>query len=176
VSGGTLALLAFVSPWLIQVFGLTESKVGMVFLVVGAASMLASPLSGWLSDVIGKRRLFLFSSFATAFLVILLPWVRKFGWLLGLFFAVALAIAFRQTSQQTLVTELTPTLGRGSFVALRNCFSQVGIGVSVFLASLLYAKYGFAAVVILSSVESMLAACFFFLVREPVLASPAVHE
>ncbi|HEV8131252.1 MAG TPA: MFS transporter [Acidobacteriota bacterium] len=176
VSGATLALLAFVSPWLVQVFGLSESKVGMVFLLVGAASMLASPLSGWLSDLIGKRRLFLLSSFATAFLVVFLPSARGLGWLLALFFAVALAIAFRQTSQQTLVTELTPTRGRGSFVALRNCFSQVGIGVSVFLASLLYAKYGFAAVVILSSLESILAACCFFLVREPALASSTVHE
>jgi len=100
-----------------------------------------------------------------------LPWAGGMRKLMPLFFAVALAIAFRQTAQQTLITELTPTHGRGSFVALRNCFSQAGIGLSVFLASFLFQRYGFQGVVIFSAIQSVLGACFFFAVREPALAS-----
>ncbi len=171
VSGATLALLTFVSPWLMRTFALSASKVGLVFLLAGTASVVASPLSGWISDLFGKRRLFLSSSFVNAFLVLLLPWAGGMRKLLLLFFAVALAIAFRQTAQQTLITELTPTHGRGSFVALRNCFSQAGIGLSVFLASFLFQRYGFQGVVIFSAAQSLLGACFFFAVREPALVS-----
>ncbi|MBI4455936.1 MAG: MFS transporter [Acidobacteria bacterium] len=172
VSGATLAVLTFVSPWLMMDFGLSASRVGLIFLMVGTASIIASPLSGWASDHLGKRRLFVISSLAAAVLIALLPWLKNMRLLLILFFGVALVIAFRQTSQQALVTELVPAQGRGSFIALRNCFSQAGIAISVIFASLLFESYGFKGVALFSAVQSVLAACFFFWVAEPAPSGP----
>lgn len=176
VSGATLALLTFVSPWLTGRYGLTPTEVGLVFLIIGGASILAAPLSGWVSDLIGKRPLFLASSLAAAFFVGALPWIGSIRHLLALLFGTALMIAFRQTSQQALVTELTPRLGRGSFIALRNGFSQVGIGVSVLVASALFERYGFAGVALFSGFQSILAAAFFFHVREPAPPGNPLHD
>ncbi|MBI2822552.1 MAG: MFS transporter [Acidobacteria bacterium] len=167
VSGATLSLLAFISPWLIVRYGMTASGVGGVFVVVGGAAVLASPLSGWFSDRMGKRRLFLISGFASAALIVLLPFAGELRRLMALFVAVALAVALRQTAQQALITEMTPMSGRGGFIALRNCFSQVGIGISVFIASRLFEDYGFQAVALFSAIQSTAAACLFYWVPEP---------
>ena len=167
VSGATLALLTFISPWLTHRFGMSTSQLGLIFMVIGAGSAVASPLSGWASDHLGKRRMFLISTLVAAPLVLLIPVAPSPKTLIAMLFGTALAVALRQTSQQALVTEMISTEERGSFIALRNCFSQLGIGLSVLLASPLFDRFGFGSVAWFCATQSVLAACCFYWVREP---------
>jgi predicted MFS family arabinose efflux permease len=149
-------------------FGLDAVAISSVFFIAGLAAVLASPVSGWLSDRWTKRKVFLVSN---TLLVVPLLLLVRFSWGLFLFvtlFFVSLLIAFRQTSLQTLQTQLISFERRGSFLALRNCASQLGISGSVFVAGLLYNDHGYAAVTWLAAGLTLAgSALLFFLISEP---------
>jgi predicted MFS family arabinose efflux permease len=167
-SGGTLAFLTFISAYLNGVFGLEPLAISFVFFIAGLAAMLASPISGWLSDHFRKRRVFLGSN---TFLVLPLLLLIHFSWgwpLFAALFVISLCIAFRQTSLQTLQTQLISSDRRGAFIALRNCFSQLGISVSVFVAGILYSQYQYAGVTYLAAGLTLVGSLsLFFLISEP---------
>ncbi|MCL5671745.1 MAG: hypothetical protein M1423_10715 [Acidobacteria bacterium] len=56
------------------------------------------------------------------------------------------------------MTGLVPTSERGSFIALRNVFSQIGIGLVVLAGGAVYERHGYLAVTTLCSVMTMLVA------------------
>jgi predicted MFS family arabinose efflux permease len=72
-----------------------------------------------------------------------LPW----GWgLLAVFALASLGAAFRQGPLTALMTEMVPGAQRGSFIALRNVSSQMGIGATAYVGGVLYQRFGYAAV------------------------------
>jgi predicted MFS family arabinose efflux permease len=86
------------------------------------------------------------SNVVLALAVASIPMFSWGPWLLVLFSLASLAAAFRQGPLTALITELVPATQRGAFVALRNVFSQVGIGTAAFLGGLLYQWHGYGAV------------------------------
>ncbi len=145
-SAGTAGFLAFLGVWLHDAFGIPGQKIGLVFLVSGAAALVASPLAGALSDRIGKRTQFVASNVALAIFLILLP---RLSWglpLFGVFCLISLAAAFRQGPMEALLTEVVPAASRGSFIALKNSFSQLGIALAALLSGIAFEAAGYGAV------------------------------
>jgi predicted MFS family arabinose efflux permease len=168
ISGGTLAFLTYISGYLNEAFGLDALAISSVFLIAGLAAVLASPVSGWLSDRWSKRRVFLFSNTLLGIPLLLLVRLEWSIFLFGALFLISLFISFRQTSLQTLQTQLVSFERRGSFLALRNCFSQLGISLSVFLAGMLYSDFGYLAVTFLAAGLTLVASVLlYFLIPEP---------
>ncbi len=94
-----------------------------------------------------------------------LPWG---GLLFGLFFLISLCVSFRQTALQTLQTELVPAETRGSFIALRNGFSQLGISVSVLVSGTLYSLMGYGGVTAWAAFLTLISSLvFYWAVQEP---------
>jgi len=168
ISGGTLAFLTYISGYLNDRFGLDAVSISSVFLIAGVAAVLASPVSGWLSDHWTKRAVFLGSNTLLAVPLLLLV---RFEWgilLFALLFLISLLIAFRQTSLQTLQTQLISSNRRGSFLALRNCASQLGISGAVFLAGILYSQHGYPAVTSLAALLTLSGSLLLYLfIAEP---------
>jgi len=168
VSGGTLAFLTFISGYLYDTFGLDPVAISFVFLISGLGAILASPASGWLSDRWTKRRVFLISN---TLLVVPLVLLVQFGWgwaFFSILFLISLCISFRQTSLQTLQTQLISLERRGSFIALRNCFSQLGISGAVFMAGVFYPRYGYSRVTYLAAGLTLLGSVvLYLLIPEP---------
>ncbi len=168
ISGGTLAFLTFISGFLNEAYGLGPTRISMVFLVSGTAAIVASPLSGWLSDRWTKRRVFLA---ANSLLVLPLLGLDRLGYGAGLFaavFLIGLFISFRQTALQTLQTELISTDRRGAFMAVRNASSQLGIAVWVLVAGVIYTSIGYRGVIVLAAVLTLTAsAILYLLVPDP---------
>ena len=157
-SAGTMGFIAFLGVWLNDSFGIPGSKVGLVFLVSGAAALLASPLAGSIADRIGKRNQFIASNVSLALLLIILP---QTIWGPALFAAcglISLAAAFRQGPMEAIFTEIVPSISRGSFVALKNSVSQLGIGLATLLSGILFESGGYAAVCYLGAFANLLAA------------------
>ncbi len=168
VSGGTLAFLTFISGYLNDAFGLDALGISSVFFIAGLAAVVASPVSGWLSDQWTKRKVFLASNTVLAFPLLIVVWLQWNMLLFSILFLISLLIAFRQTSLQTLQTQLVPSERRGSFLALRNCSSQLGISGSVFLAGVLYSNHGYASVTGLAAILTVMGSCLvYFLISEP---------
>jgi predicted MFS family arabinose efflux permease len=172
ISGGTLAFLTYISAHLAETFGLDAVRISMVFLVSGTAAVLASPVSGWLSDRWTKRRVFLA---ANTLLVLPLALLGVLGGRLLLFaavFLIGMCVAFRQTALQTLQTELIVLERRGAFLALRNCFSQLGIALSVLLAGHIYAGAGYVWVTLFAGLLTLAGSVTLYL-RVPEPGGPA---
>jgi predicted MFS family arabinose efflux permease len=166
-SAGTMGFLAFLGVWLHDAFGISGKKVGLVFLASGAAALLASPFAGHLSDLIGKRIQFVISNLALAGFLLFLPRLQWGFPLFFLFCAISLAAAFRQGPMEALLTECVGPGSRGSFIALKNSFSQLGIAIAAFVSGILFERVGYSAVCLLGAAANVLAAAgILFLVRE----------
>ena len=173
VSGATLAFITFLAGYLDETFGLSRPvQIASLFFLIGWASVVGSPAAGWLSDHWSKRGVFLATNTLPGLLFLMvnrLPWS---GSLLTVFLLIALCIAFRQTALHTVQTELVMREQRGSFIALRNGFSQLGIASCVFLAGNLYSTAGYGAVLLLAALLTLAASLLFYLsVPEPREAS-----
>jgi len=169
VSGATLAVLTFISDYLDQNFGLSPLQISWLFMTAGVAAAVGSPISGWISDRFTKRRVFLA---ANTLLVVPLLALDRVAWgtpLIGLFFVISLCISFRQTALHTLQTELVQGEERGTFLALRNACSQLGISISVLVAGNLYSQLGYRGVTVWAALLTLSSsAILYFFIEEPM--------
>lgn len=166
-SAGMMGFLAFLGVWLHDAFGIPGKRIGLVFLASGGAALLASPFAGSLSDRIGKRVQFILSSVSMALFLFVLPSLRWGPVLFAVFGAISLSAAFRQGPMEALLTEVVPAGHRGSFIALKNSFSQLGIGLAAFASGLLFERGGYFAVCLLGAFSNVVAAGgMLFFVRE----------
>jgi DHA1 family purine base/nucleoside efflux pump-like MFS transporter len=169
-SAGTMGFIAFLGVWLHDSFGIPGAKTGLVFLASGLAALLASPLAGSLSDRVGKRLQFIISCAALGVLLSILPRLRWGPALFSIFGLVSLSAAFRQGPMEAVLTEIVPSDSRGSFVALKNSFSQLGIAVAAMLSGMLFERSGYGAVCLLGAGANLLAAAsMLFTLRNQTL-------
>jgi DHA1 family purine base/nucleoside efflux pump-like MFS transporter len=157
-SAGTMGFIAFLGKWLHDSFGISGFRVGLVFLVAGAAALLASPLAGSIADRIGKRLQFVISSTALALFLFILPTLRWGTALFVVFGLLGLSAAFRQGPMEAVLTEIVASDSRGTFVALKNSFSQLGIGLAALISGILFDTKGYSGVCFLGAVSCLLAA------------------
>ncbi|HXJ91887.1 MAG TPA: MFS transporter [Terriglobia bacterium] len=158
VSGGLVSFLTYIGTWLHSSFGLSTTKIGLVFMLGGLLAVGGAPLGGVLADRWGKRGISIASNILLALTMAILPLL---GWgpgLLIVFTGLSLGIGFRQGPITALMTEMVPRQRRGSFVALRNIASQLGIGAAVFSGGLLYEWRGYLAVTSLSALMAAVVA------------------
>ncbi len=158
VSAGLVGFITYLGQWLNDRFGLPTRSITLVFMVGGLASLIGAPLGGILSDRWGKRTVSIASNILLAVAVCAIP---LFGWgttLLVVFGVTGLGAAFRQGPLTALMTEMVPAAERGSFMALRNISSQLGIGAIALAGGALYEHTGYAAVTTLCAVMTALVA------------------
>ena len=157
-SAGTMGFIAFLGVWLSGSFGISASKIGLVFLIAGGAALLASPLAGSLADRIGKRTQFVLSCLSLSVFLFVLPGLRWGPVLFAVFGVISLSAAFRQGPMEAIFTEIVPSPLRGRFIALKNSFSQLGIGLATMFSGILFEIGGYTAVCILGATANLLAA------------------
>jgi MFS transporter, DHA1 family, inner membrane transport protein len=146
VSAGLVGFITYIGQWLHDRFLIATGEITLVFMVGGLASLAGAPLGGILSDRWGKRAVSIASNVCLALAVGLVPFLRWGVWLLVAFAATGLAAAFRQGPLTALMTEMVRQAQRGTFIALRNIFSQLGIGAVALLGGVLYQRSGYMAV------------------------------
>jgi predicted MFS family arabinose efflux permease len=149
VSGGLVGFLTYVGEWLSGSFGLPTRTIGWVFMLGGIVAVGSAPLGGMLSDRWGKRAVSIASNILLAVAVAFVPFLPWGLGLLAVFALASLGAAFRQGPLTALMTEMVPAAQRGSFIALRNISSQLGIGATAYLGGVLYQKSGYASVTLL---------------------------
>ncbi len=157
-SAGMMGFISFLGKWLFDSFSVTSGKAGLVFLVFGTAAVVTSPIAGTIADRIGKRLQFITSSVILALALSFLP-VQTWGaGLFALLFCISVCAAFRQGPLEAVMTEIVPSAFRGMFIAMKNSFSQLGIGLATLISGFLFEREGYWAVCILSASAHILAA------------------
>jgi len=158
VSAGLVGFITYIGQWLNDRFKLPTGSITFVFMIGGLASAVGAPLGGILSDRWGKRAVTIASNAFLAAAVAVVPLFRWGMWLLIVIGASALGAAFRQGPLTALMTEMVPGAQRGSFIALRNVASQLGIGAVALAGGVLYERSGYAAVTTLCAAMTALVA------------------
>ena len=166
-SAGTMGFIAFLGAWLHDAFGIAAGQIGLVFLISGFGALLASPFAGAISDRIGKRIQFVLSSIVLAIFLFILPGMIWGLPLFVIFGAISLSAAFRQGPMEAILSEIVSSDSRGRFIALKNSFSQLGIGTATLLSGMLFEKSGYGAVCLLGATANVLAALSMMLVSRP---------
>lgn len=167
-SSAIVGFITYLGIHLVADRQLSVKQVGLVYLFCGTASLLGAPLSGILSDIWAKRPILILSGVVLAFCFLLIPTLPWNFWLFGALGLAGLAIAFRIAPFLAILTELVPSDERGTVLALRVALSQLGIALTVFLASYVFLYKGFPLVGFMVAMELLLSsALVFFFVREP---------
>jgi predicted MFS family arabinose efflux permease len=166
-SAGTTSFIFYLGMWLHDTYKISAGKVGFVFMVCGGAALLASPVAGAIADKIGKRLQFLLSSFLLALFLIILPNLLWGPALFLVFGLISLSAAFRQGPMEAILTEIVPSGSRGTFVALKNSCSQIGIGFAALLSGIFFGWAGYRPVCFLCAISNLLAAgCMLLTLRD----------
>ena len=152
VSGGLVGFITYVGQWLSTQFDLPTRTIGWVFMFGGLVAVASAPLGGTLSDRLGKRAVSIASNILLALSILAIPFLSWGAWLLVVFAGTSLGAAFRQGPLTALMTEMVPAAQRGSFIALRNIASQLGIGSVAVVGGFLFQHYGYSAVTTLCAV------------------------
>lgn len=158
VSAGLVGFVTYIGQWLHDRFLIPTGGITLVFMLGGMASVAGAPLGGILSDRWGKRTVSIISNGFLALAVAFLPFLPWGPWLLFAFAVTGLAAAFRQGPLTALMTEMVRQAQRGSFIALRNISSQLGIGAAAFVGGVLYQRSGYVAVTSLCAAMTALVA------------------
>lgn len=133
---GHFLIIPFITSYMEFNMGYKKSVIPIVYMVGGAASLVAAIYLGKLSDKIGKLTVFSYCvplSFAFVILLTNLP-VLPFSIVL-LFFAIWFALATgRAVSSQTMVTGVTDETNRGGFMSLNSSVQHLGTGAASLIA------------------------------------------
>ncbi len=154
-SGGLVGFLTYVGVWLAG-DGVGVEQLGILFMVAGLAATLAAPLSGWLADRLGKRALILGANLLLAPLFVI---ISNLQWGLALFLFVgvlSITAAARQAPLHALTTELVSSEVRGSYIAVRNAASQLGIAVTAAVSAAAFDQSGFGTVAWITALITIL--------------------
>jgi len=162
VSGGLVGFLTYVGQWLNSAFGTSTRTIGWVFMLGGVMALGSAPAGGILSDRLGKRSVAIVSNVILALAVAAIPFFSWGFWLLAVFSVASMSAAFRQGPLTALITELVPSSQRGAFIALRNIFSQTGIGTAAVVGGFLFERRGYAAVTTLCAAMTGVVALLLF--------------
>ena len=155
-SGGLVGFLTYVGAWLTNEKRVSVNSMALVFMISGVAAVAAAPLSGWLADHAGKRRVIIWANLLLAplfFLVARLEW----GWTLWAGIAIlGIAASARQAPLHALTTEIVGAEIRGEYTAIRNASSQLGIATAAGISAHVFDISGFAGVGIVAAVFTVL--------------------
>ena len=166
-SGGIVGFLTYVGAWLKTTYGIGVDKIGLLFMVSGAAAVVASPVSGWLSDHAGKRNVIIWSNIFLAFLFVIVARAGLGLWLVAGIAMLSIAASARQAPLHALTTEIVVPEIRGEYIAMRNASSQLGIATIATVSASAFDMAGFSAVALIAAFATLLIPICCIWLKEP---------
>ncbi len=155
---GLSIFLIYLPSWLEDVGCSNCDQIAFMFLVGGVANLVAGPISGTLSDRIGRKGIVLFSCLGTAFVMVLSNWMNESLLFSFILFAVAMALlAMRTSPYQSLISGYVSSGDRGTMMSLCVSMGQVGMTAAGLVSGLLYTNFGFWGNSIIGAVTLMMA-------------------
>lgn len=149
-----------------------------MFVVGGIAAIIANPVSGWLSDRIGRRTIILSASTAFAVVIGGTAWcVPAFYASYIVFFAAMAAASSRMPPFQSLFSTLAPAEERGSLMSLTSFGGHTGFAIGGAVAGALYGRVGFEGVGLVAAGATLIATALVASeLPEPTPTQPASPE
>lgn len=133
---GHFLIIPFINPYMEFNKGYPRTVTPLIYLVGGIASLISAILLGRLSDKVGKLKVFLWCVPLSFIMVILITNMPSLPFAVVLsFFAIWFALATgRAVTSQTMVSSVTGSSGRGSFMSLNSSIQHLGTGVAALVS------------------------------------------
>lgn len=179
---GVGALVGFLPLYATRQAGLGNSEVGVILASQLVMAMLGKPLTGRLSDRIGRKPMILVGLLLCAATLPLIPLTKTFSILVieGVVFGLGMAVVTPSTT--AFVTDLSKAGGYGAALGVFGTIWDVGEALGPILAGALvgaFASIGNAYLptfAVISAVMFASAVAFLALVREPRAPAPQSRQ
>lgn len=129
-------IIPFISPFLIKNVGLTQQEIAYQFLLGGVATVISSPIVGYLTDKYGVNKVFIIMM-----LICFIPTVMitQLG-VVPLYVALCYTTMFfifasgRMIPANAIITATAGIENRGSFMSMKSALQQFAIGLSALIS------------------------------------------
>jgi MFS transporter, DHA1 family, inner membrane transport protein len=133
---GHFFIIPLINPYLVNNAHVDIKHTPLVYLFGGIATILASNITGKLSDQYGKYRVYriaILFAFPCIFAVTNMPaWPL---WLILLIYAIWFAVTTsRSVPANAMVTQSVTAKTRGSFMSFNSCLSSLGTGIATLVS------------------------------------------
>src|SRR5713226_8795169 len=167
------AFLGFFPPYA-QGLGLNDAQIGLVLGVQLATTMLAKPLSGRLSDRLGRKPMIVAGLFLCAVTLPAIPAFASFWLLLPASALFGLGVAIVTPSTTALVADLVRAGRLGSAMGVFGTIWDSGEAAGPILAGFLIASLSYGpAFGLIAAFMAAMALLFLMMVKDPTLPVPA---
>lgn len=152
-----------------------ESNKGLIITLFSISALLSRPISGKLSDLIGRKKVIYFGIFISVLTSLFYPLFLSVPLFLALRFFHGLAAGFTPTGATALVTDIIPENKRGHAMGIWGTFISLGIGIGQGLGSFIYQFGGFNFLFFVAALLSSLSFLLTLNIKE-TLGSPQIFS
>ncbi|POY36528.1 MFS transporter [Solitalea longa] len=136
---GGFMLMPFGSAFSTHNMGVPMNKLSLLYFVTGIFSMILGPLSGKISDKIGKYKMFVIGSIISMIMVAIYTnlGVTPFWTVVGLNILLFVGISSRMISASALMTAVPEAQDRGAFMSINSAVQQISGGIAAAIAGMI---------------------------------------
>ena len=176
---GVGALVGFLPLYATRVAGLTDAQVGVILGGQLITAMVGKPLTGRLSDRLGRKPMILAGLLLCALMLPLIPLTRTFGLLIleSVLFGLGMAVVTPSTT--ALVTDLSKAGSYGAALGVFGTIWDVGEALGPILAGALIGAFAASSnaylpsFIVIAAIMAMSALAFARMVKAPEPAPSA---
>jgi predicted MFS family arabinose efflux permease len=135
-------VIPFVSPYMVSNVGVKENELAILYFVGGIVTLFVQRAAGRLSDLHGKRRIFMAFSVVSIFPLLLtthLPPLPLWAALIASTIFMSI-VPSRFVPAMAIITSAADPRMRGSFMSFYSAIQQMSSGLAVFLGSLVIGR------------------------------------
>lgn len=141
-------------------------KKGLVFIFFSIAAAISRPISGKLSDTIGRKKVMTIGIGLGIITCIIYPYAESILLFLLLRFAHGFSAGFHPTGATAMATDLLPKNKRGQGMGIWGVFVSVGFGFGQILSSAIINYFGYYSLFAFASGFAILSGILLIKVRE----------
>ena len=136
---GGFMLMPFGSAFGINNLGITMDQLPLLYMITGVFTIVTGPLTGKLSDKIGKYKLFVVGSVLGMIMVVIYCnlGITPLWVVIGLNVLLFIGISARMISASALMTAIPDPQDRGAFMGVNSSIQQISGGVAAAVAGMI---------------------------------------
>jgi predicted MFS family arabinose efflux permease len=136
---GGFMLMPFGSTFGVHNLGISLDQLPLLYVITGVCSMIAGPLVGKYSDVIGKYRVFVIGSVVGMIMVVIYCnlGITPLWMIILLNVILFIGISSRMISASALMTAIPDPKDRGAFMSINSSVQQISGGIASVVAGLI---------------------------------------
>ncbi|TAE73468.1 MAG: MFS transporter [Bacteroidetes bacterium] len=139
---GSFMIIPFVSPYMVANVGFKETDLTYIYLVGGLATLFSSPYVGKMSDKIGKFKVLRFVILISIFPILVITNLAEVHLYTALIISSIffIFISARHAPANAIISNLTPSHLRGSYMSLISSTQNLTAGVASLLTGFIVVK------------------------------------